>query len=74
MDYYFWRNVDDPFLAGGVEDLVGVGFVLPGGRAVLLSLAPHTVVEGKDGVWNDISPGKETFFCTGHRGLTDFHH
>ena len=67
MKYYFWWNVDNPFLAGWVEDLVSVGFVLPGGRAVLLPLAPHSVVEGEDGVRDDIPPGKETFFCTRHR-------
>ena len=44
--HYFRWNVDNPFLAGWVKDLVSIGFVLPGGRPVLLPLAPHTVVEG----------------------------
>ena len=74
IQHYFWWNVDNPFLAGWVEDLVSVGLVLPGGRPVLLPLAPHPVVEGEDGVRDDIPPGKQTLFCTWYRRLADFHH
>ena len=43
--HYFRRNVDDALLASWVEDLVGVGLILPSLGTVLLSLAPHPVVE-----------------------------
>ena len=43
--HYFRRNVDDALLASWVEDLVGVGLILPSLGTILLSLAPHTVVE-----------------------------
>ena len=43
--HYLRRNVDDALLASWVEDLVGVGLILPSLGTVLLSLAPHPVVE-----------------------------
>ena len=43
--HYFRRNVDDALLASWVEDLVGVGLILPSLGTVLLSPAPHPVVE-----------------------------
>ena len=74
LKLYFWWNVDNPLLAGWVKDLVSVGFVLPGHRPVLLPLASHPVVEGEDGVWEDIPPGEQTLFCTRYRRLADFYH
>ena len=45
IKHYLRWNVDDALLASWVEDLVGVGLILPSLRTVLLSLAPHPVVE-----------------------------
>ena len=45
IKHYFRWNVDDALLASWVEDLVGVGLILPSVGTVLLSLAPHPVVE-----------------------------
>ena len=44
LHYLRW-NVDDALLARWVKDLIGVGLILPSLRTVLLSLAPHPVVE-----------------------------
>ena len=44
LHYLSW-NVDDALLASWVKDLVGVGLILPSLGTVLLSLAPHPVVE-----------------------------
>ena len=43
--HYFGWNVDNALLASWVKDLVGVGLILPSVGTVLLSPAPHPVVE-----------------------------